>query len=327
MAEPKRCLVIGLGQIGAGYDIDVPVDGGIYTHSRAASLHPAFTLAGGVDPVAAQRGRFAECYGVPAFASIAEAMQALSPHIVAVATPAHMHLDNVREVLAAGRPDVLLCEKPLALTEAEGKQLVRLCDEAGTRLFVNFIRRSEPGAVEVARRIAAGTIQAPLKGAFWYSKGLYNNGSHFINLLQYWLGDVRETTVLDPGRVWAGADPEPDVRLVFERGTVVLQAAREEAFSFYSGEFLSSSGRLVYSNGGSSISWQGIVRDENFAGYSVLSPDVENISNDMDRYQWHVYEQIARCLSGQSYELCLGGEALEALRVVSAIAGPYGIEF
>lgn len=327
MAEAKRCLVIGLGQIGAGYDIDVPADGGIYTHSRAASLHPAFTLAGGVDPVAAQRGRFAECYGVPAFASIAEAMQALSPNIVAIATPAHMHLDHVREVLAAGRPDVVLSEKPLALTEAEGEQLVRLCDEAGTRLFVNFIRRSEPGTIEVARQIAAGAIQAPLKGAFWYSKGLYNNGSHFINLLQYWLGDVRETVVLDKGGRWAGVDPEPDVRLVFERGTVVLQAAREEAFSFYGGEFVSSSGRLVYGSGGSSIAWQGVVRDDNFAGYSVLCPEVENIHNDMDRYQWHVYEQLSRCLSGRDYELCSGGEALATLRVVAAIAGPYGNEF
>ncbi len=327
MAEPKRCLVIGLGQIGAGYDIDAPADGGIYTHARAASLHPAFVLVGGVDPLAAQRGRFAERYGVPVFASIAEAMQARSPHIVAIATPADMHLEHVREVLAAGRPQVLLCEKPLALTEAEGEQLVKLCDEAGTRLFVNFIRRSEPGAVDVARRIAAGTIQAPLKGAFWYSKGLYNNGSHFINLQQYWLGDVRETVVLAKGRRWAGVDPEPDVRLVFERGTVVLQAAREEAFSFYGGEFISPSGRLVYGSGGSSIAWQGVVRDDNFAGYSVLSPVVENIDNDMDRYQWHVYEQLSRCISGQAYELCSGGEALATLRVVSVIAGPYGIEF
>jgi predicted dehydrogenase len=327
VAEPKRCLVIGLGQIGAGYDIDAPADGGIYTHARAASLHPAFKLVGGVDPLAAQRGRFNGRYGVAAFASIAEAMEALSPHIVAIATPADTHLEHVREVLAAGRPEVLLCEKPLALSEADGEQLVRLCDEAGTRLFVNFIRRSEPGAVEVARRIATGTIQAPLKGAFWYSKGLYNNGSHFINLLQYWLGNVREMVVLDKGRRWAGVDPEPDVRLVFERGTVVLQAAREEAFSFYGGEFVSASGRLVYGSGGSSIAWQGVVRDDNFAGYSVLSPVVENIHNDMDRYQWHVYEQLSRCISGQAHELCSGGEALATLRVVSAIAGPYGIEF
>lgn len=327
MIEPKRVLVVGLGQIGAGYDLDAPVDGGVYTHARAASRHPAFTLSGGVDPAAAQRERFEAHYTAPGFPGIAEAMQALRPKVVAIASPADMHLQHVREVLAAGQPDVILCEKPLALTAAEGEQLVKSCDEADVGLFVNFIRRSEPGAVDVARRIAAGTIQAPLKGAFWYSKGLYNNGSHFINLLQYWLGDVRETAVLDKGRRWAGVDPEPDVRLVFERGTVVLQAAREEAFSFYGGEFVSPSGRLLYGSGGSSIAWQGVVRDDNFAGYSVLSPVVENIHNDMDRYQWHVYEQLSRCISGQAHELCSGGEALATLRVVSAIAGPYGIEF
>ena len=32
-------------------------------------------------------------------------------------------------------------------------------------------------------------MRPPIKGVCWYSKGLLNNGSHFINLLEFWLGD------------------------------------------------------------------------------------------------------------------------------------------
>ncbi|MGO7134364.1 Gfo/Idh/MocA family protein [Rhizobium leguminosarum] len=323
MVKAKRCLIVGLGQIGAGYDIDSRPDGGIYTHARAIALHPSFELVGGVDPVESQRQRFQVRYGVEAFESIGLAMRRLRPEIAVIATPAELHLRHVEQVLAVNTPEIIICEKPLALSEAEGAELVRRCEEAGVTLFVNFIRRSEPGAIEVRRRIEAGEIAAPLKGSFWYSKGLFNNGSHFINLLQYWLGAIKEHAVLDEGRHWAGSDPEPDVRIVFDHGSVVVQAAWEEAFSFYGGELLSQSGRLAYRNGGSLIEWQGLSRDENFTGYSVLSAEVENIHNDMDRYQWHVYEQLSHFLADEPSELCSGREALATLRFVAAIAGRY----
>lgn len=323
-SKPRRCLVIGLGQIGAGYDIEAGPDGGIYTHARAIALHPDFELAGGVDPVEPQRSRFEAKYGVQTYDDIAAAMDAERPDIVVVATPADMHLRHVEAVLAAGRPQVLICEKPLAFDEAEGERLVRLCEEAGVALFVNFIRRSDPGAVEVRRRIVAGDIAGPVKGTFWYSKGLFNNGSHFINLLQFWLGEVKGHTLLDQGRRWADSDPEPDVRLQFESGTVVMQAAWEEAFSFYGGELLSPAGRLSYREGGRAIGWQGVRQNENFSGYRILSPQAEAIASDMDRYQWHVYEQLSHFLAGKDFQLCGGREALATLKVVSAIAGRYG---
>lgn len=322
--RPRRCLIVGLGQIGAGYDIEAGPDGGVYTHARAIALHPDFELAGGVDPVASQRDRFEARYGVKTYDGIAAAMDAERPDIVVVATPADMHLRHVEDVLAAGRPEVLICEKPLAFDEAEGERLVRLCEEAGAALFVNFIRRSDPGAIEVRRRIAAGDIAAPVKGTFWYSKGLFNNGSHFVNLLQFWLGEVKEHVVLDRGRRWADADPEPDVRLRFEGGAVVMQAAWEEAFSFYGGELLSPTGRLSYREGGRAIGWQGVRQNENFSGYRILSQQAETIAGDMDRYQWHVYEQLSHFLAGKGFQLCDGREALATLKVVSAIAGRYG---
>lgn len=321
MHEARRCLVIGLGQIGAGYDIDADPGGGVYTHARAIALHPSFELVGGVDPVAAQRERFQSKYGVKAHESIEGAMHGLQPDFVVIATPAELHLRHVEKVLASGAPEVIFCEKPLALSEAEGAALVQACEAAGAALFVNFIRRSEPGVVEVRRRIEAGEIATPIKSTFWYSKGLFNNGSHVINLLQYWLGGLREYLVLDKGRLWAETDPEPDVRIVFDRGSVVVQAAREEAFSFYGGELISPSGRLAYRDGGSAIGWQSLSRSTDFPGYNILAAEVENIHNDMDRYQWHVYEQLSRFLAGDSFELCSGHEALETLRVVAAIAG------
>lgn len=316
MGETKTCLIVGLGQIGMGYDMDVAADGGVYTHARAISKHPAFELAGGVDPAALPRQRFQTKYGAPAFDDIGVAMAAVRPQVVVIATPAEMRLAHIMAVLAGHRPEMLICEKPLAFDLAEGEEIIRQCESARVATFVNYIRRSDPGTIEVHRRLKSGEIALPVKGTFWYSKGLFNNGSHFLNLLQYWLGEVSEFTVLDPGRRWGGVDPEPDVHVRFENGSVVLQAAWEEAFSHYGGELLSPSGRLTYRDGGSSISWQ----TASASGPGRLAPEVENIDNDMDRYQLQVYEQLSRFMTGRQHELCSGREALATLKVISAMA-------
>jgi predicted dehydrogenase len=98
--------------------------------------------------------------------------------------------------------------------------MVKACFDSGCSLFTNYIRRSDPGGIEVARRLHAGEIRSPIKGVAWYSKGLYNNGSHLVNLLQYWLGDVTGFKVVSRGRDWEGTDPEPDLEICFESGNV-----------------------------------------------------------------------------------------------------------
>ena len=42
-------LIVGLGQIGMGYDLHHDVNNQIYTHARAFSQHPDFYLIGAVD--------------------------------------------------------------------------------------------------------------------------------------------------------------------------------------------------------------------------------------------------------------------------------------
>ena len=39
----------------------------------------------------------------------------------------------------------------------------------------------------------------PIKGSVYYSRGLYNGASHFINLLHYWLGSSIKFKILNKG--------------------------------------------------------------------------------------------------------------------------------
>lgn len=317
MAE--SCAIIGLGQIGMGYDFDLAGESAIYTHARAIAVHPEFRLAGAVDVSPGQRARFEQRYGAPAFDQVEIALRQLQPDVVVIATSSESHGAILAQVLDTCRPKLVLCEKPLAYGLDEARGMVEMCEKTGIDLFVNYIRRTDPGVVEIKRRMECGEISAPVKVNAWYSKGILNTGSHFLNLLELWLGNINAATIINPGRLWDNHDPEPDVEIQFDLGTVVFRAAWEECFSHYCIELLSCSGRLRYDKGGGAIAWQSVHADPNFDGYRILAEPVEVIASGMDIYQWHVYDQICKHLAGAATTLCTGRQALKTLEAIDLI--------
>lgn len=316
-------LIIGLGQIGMGYDLHAEAAALAITHARGFSTHRGFRLVGGVDPSPERRRLFEQHYKSPAFGSTAEAVRAVSPDVVVIAVPTEFHRETLRAVLGAGRPRAVLCEKPLAYDLDEARDIVGLCAERGCALFVNYMRRADSGVAEIKRRLVDGTIAAPEKAIVWYSKGIFNNGSHFLDLLQSWLGEVASTHVIQRGEVLHGRDPEPDVAVSFARGaTAYFVAARERNFSHYTIELIAANGRLRYERGGEEILWQRVIADPVIAGYTVLDPVPELIANDLAHAQWRVADQLAECLAGRPGAICSGAEALKTLEILVAIKEP-----
>lgn len=78
---------------------------------------------------------------------------------VVIATRADTHADLV--ALAARHGRDVLCEKPIALTVADGERAVRAAEAAGVRLQVGFMRRYDPGYARAMELIAAGAIGTP----------------------------------------------------------------------------------------------------------------------------------------------------------------------
>ena len=308
-----KCLMIGLGQIGLSYDLALDPEQAVYTHARAFSVHPAFELVGAVDPSPVQRGLFEQHYALPAYATLASASRAHAPEVVVIASPTEQHCVVLKEVLAQSRPKLVLCEKPLAYGLDEAREMVQACSSAGVKLLVNYVRRADPGAIQIKSLIESGQIAGPIKGVVWYSKGFLHNGSHFFNLLEFWLGHFVQATLLDAGRQWGDQDAEPDVQVEFERGRVVFLAAWEESFSHYTVELLSPSGRLRYEQGGESIAWQCTQAHPTIQGYQVLQTSPVMLPNGMSRYQWHVADQLAHALVGQPHTLSTAAQSLATL--------------
>jgi myo-inositol 2-dehydrogenase/D-chiro-inositol 1-dehydrogenase len=146
---------------------------------------------------------------------------------VLVASPDDTHERYVLTCLAAGRP--VLCEKPLASTAEACRRLVEVDD--GGLVQVGFMRRFDPGYLELKRVLDAAELGAPLlmhcvhrnasaPPGFGSEELLRNSATHEIDAARWLLGEeVTEVTVRTP-RTAGLLDPQLLV-LRMESGVLV----------------------------------------------------------------------------------------------------------
>lgn len=115
------------------------------------------------------------------------------PEVVSVCTPPAQHLAVVRAAVAAGAR-AIHCEKPVALSYGDAREMVRLAAESGVQLTFNLQRRFEPVHRFARAQLAAGSIGdvVSLEG---YCPNLADWGTHIIDLLFFYLGEAPAQSV------------------------------------------------------------------------------------------------------------------------------------
>lgn len=129
--------------------------------------------------------------------------------LVSITTPPHLHRPMALAAVAAKRH--VLCEKPMALSTAEAAEMAGAADRAGVVHVIDHELRFNPNRRKVKRLIDDGFVGQPrhvlltlansgrrdptLPWGWWYdaSRGgglLGAVGSHQIDLLRYWLGEI-----------------------------------------------------------------------------------------------------------------------------------------
>ena len=139
-APHQRVLVVGAGVFGRNHLR-------VYRELRQGG-HDAEVI-GLVDPDPAARERASADFGVPAFDSVASALDALgAPHCASICVPTQHHASASEPLLAAGVH--CLIEKPLAASLADAHRILNAAGESGALVQVGHLERFNP-AVTAAR--------------------------------------------------------------------------------------------------------------------------------------------------------------------------------
>jgi predicted dehydrogenase len=116
--------------------------------------------------------------------------------VVSVATPSYLHADHTIDAAqSAADPSLVWCEKPVAASVSEAEEMIEVCDETDTELFVNHSFRF----TDKLRRLHDLVQEEGLLGdvhavSTQFRMELLRNSTHLLDTLVYLL-DARAETV------------------------------------------------------------------------------------------------------------------------------------
>lgn len=252
MANRKlKALIIGAGNIAAGYDH--PDSKEILTHAHGFLSVPEFELAGFVDADSGKARNAAGKWGGEAFESIGAAFAGGDIDVVSVATPDDTHAAVLKK-LAGFSPKVIFCEKPLALSIGDAEAIMALYGASATSVQVNYLRRFVPEFREVKTAIANGDYGRFLTGSGYYVKGFLHNGSHMVDLLRFWLGDIHSAQQLANSGAAGMEDPEISAIIRFsDGGSFAIQSVAGNPYWVFEMDMMFEKKRLRMLDSGNSI--------------------------------------------------------------------------
>jgi predicted dehydrogenase len=132
-------------------------------HSRAMAALPDVTLSMVYNPRPARAQELAARHGAIACATLEQLIAGVDA--VDICSPTNVHAEQAIAALGAGKH--VLCEKPIALSVADGERMVAAASAAGTVFLVAHVLRFWPEYRVVQRLIAAGDLGAPRAAVSW----------------------------------------------------------------------------------------------------------------------------------------------------------------
>ncbi len=147
-----------------------------------------------------------------------------------VASPPQFHAPQTIQLLKSGVN--VMCEKPMALTHAEGEAMVRVASESPRLLAIGLVRRFIPAA-QTIHNIVSQKLLGDVK-SFYFSEGrvfrwpvqsasyfkengvLRDIGVHVFDLLIHWFGEPEEIFYEDDAM--GGVELNCRIQLKFSQG-------------------------------------------------------------------------------------------------------------
>jgi predicted dehydrogenase len=164
----------------------------------------------------------ARALGIPrAYGSYQELLD--DPEIEAIYNPLPNHLHVPWSIKAAEAGKHVLCEKPIALTVEEARQLLAARDRTGVKIQEAFMVRLHPqwlGALEMVRSGRVGKVRSVMGFFSYFNRDAQNirnlpeyGGGGLMDIGCYLINTARLIFGEEPNRVSAIIDRDPEMKI------------------------------------------------------------------------------------------------------------------
>jgi predicted dehydrogenase len=285
-----------------------------------------------------QAEEFASRYGAKrAYDSIDKLLKDPEIDVLLVATPNSLHARHTIQAAEAGKH--VLCEKPMALTVADGEGMIEACHKNKVMIGVDFQNRYHPAHTEARRLIrsgSAGEINVSearyCRGASrGFSKGwrtdpsiagagaLMGQSLHPIDLLRFLLDkDVVEVRALvDEDPPHHRVDDMNYIILTFDSGTHGVVISGTLAPRPDNDAVLYGTGAKITCKGTVGMQLQGeLIVEGNAINTKMGFPVTETSGSDL---YVRVVEDFNKCILEKSETEISGHNGLQMIRIANAV--------
>ena len=324
-------IIIGLGRIGFEYDWSEAIEENkgltgsrVLTHARALECHPDFQLVAGVDPSGEKRDKFSRRYKTKCYKSLSELIDSglKKVDLAVVATDPSSFVEVTREILSNIQVRCILLEKPVGMNKKDANELYDLSSYyPKTQFAVNYIRRYLKSADGVRKDIQEFKYGSLITGRVLYGKGLFRNGSHYVNLLESWIGQLEVTAVVRDTKCSIYGDRERDIiaRAVDQSNQPIYIISGDPARVHYGEiDLVFEKARVYWEGAEQRLKIWKIGGKADREGYSRLELAVDRDIEELSVYQYKVVEKLASFLGGNG-DNCIGCNLRDAVKTVETL--------
>ncbi|MCX6723790.1 MAG: Gfo/Idh/MocA family oxidoreductase [Candidatus Staskawiczbacteria bacterium] len=269
MSNKLNAAIIGAGNIGAFYDN--PSSRNILTHAHAYTNHPGFKLVGFVDNDIKKAEQAAKIWGGSSAKTISELRKNIKIDVVSICAPDEEHYKILKET---AKTDILggIIEKPLTDSLEDSRKIIGSEFFKSRKFLVNYTRRFVPEFHDLKKMIAGGKYGKFLTGNGVYGKGFLHNGSHLIDLLRYFFGEIKNKKMISEIYDFSRKDPTVSAVLKLRNGKeILLNAIDSRHFTIFELDLFFEKARIRIINNGFEMREYFLSDDATFKGYKNVS--------------------------------------------------------
>lgn len=313
---PLKVGIIGSGKIGASFDS--PDDSKVLSHAHGFYNHPGFEIVGFVDSEFDQADQAAKKWGGRAYGDIDSLFLNEEIEIISVCSPTQSHHEIIKKLTAHEEIIGGIIEKPLAGNLEDAKEITQLDYFKRRKFLVNYKRRFLPEYKDAKSMICEGKAGKLISGTIYYCRGLQNNCSHALDLLNYFdikIEEIQFAQIVNNHGEYLDYDAIISTGAGAKIHLVPISATNYKVFEL---DLFFERVRIKFGDEGYPIIYSSIQEDKLFSGYMV-PVESKIIESSASRVMDFVVNSLYDTIKSNSAVECSLEDGYEAQRLVEKI--------